>query len=70
MFEIVQAHVVMEYSNHEKNVTIEHQIDEIENAQNYVEELIQITDAEIEHLMKKKNVIYEEITENKEVLVH
>jgi hypothetical protein len=70
MFEIVQAHVVMELLNHEKNVIIEHQIDEIENAQNYVEELIQITDVEIEHLMKKKNVTYEEVTENKEVLVH
>jgi flagellar biosynthesis/type III secretory pathway chaperone len=70
MYEIVQAHVVMELLNHEKNVIIEHQIDEIENAQNYVEELIQITDAEIEHLMKKKNVTYEEVTENKEVLVH
>jgi flagellar biosynthesis/type III secretory pathway chaperone len=70
MYEIVQAHVVMELLNHEKNVIIEHQIDEIENAQNYVEELTQITDVEIEHLMKKKNVTYEEVTENKEVLVH
>jgi hypothetical protein len=51
-------------------VITEHRIDEIENVQNCVKELIQITDAEIEHWIKKKNVTYEKTTENKEAPVH